>query len=79
MFVLRAAKGEGAAAKGGKETILTRARSFDWSSYVRDLPYQKWNLLYLLFAAVGFLAAPFLRLKLCSILRNLRTRLQTGI
>ena len=38
--------------EGKRETILTRARSFDWSSYVRDLPYQKWNLLYFLIAAI---------------------------
>ena len=38
--------------EGKRETILTRARSFDWSSYARDLPYQKWNLLYFLIAAI---------------------------
>jgi lathosterol oxidase len=34
------------------DTILSRARNFSWTSYGRDLPYQKWNLLYLCIAAV---------------------------
>lgn len=34
------------------DSILSRARNFNWASYARDLPYQKWNLLYLCVAAI---------------------------